>query len=75
MNKQYLVSWEVDVTASNPEQAAREALKIQRDPNETVHTFYVVRGYGTPEQDEEDARTYVELGELSIQKTLRFSKN
>ena len=66
MNKQYRVFWGVDVTASNPEQAAREAWRIQRDliGNDHANSFYVVRGYGTPEQDEEDARHFIDLEEF-----------
>ena len=63
MNKQYRVSWEIDVTASSPKQAAIEACKIQRDPHDHANSFYVVCGYGTPEQDKDDARHFIDLEE------------
>ena len=39
---QYRVSWEIDIEAGMPEQAARQALEIQRDPESTA-TQYKVR--------------------------------
>lgn len=41
MNKQYRVVWEIDITAQNPEQAAKEAVSIQRDPYSEALAFYV----------------------------------
>lgn len=40
----YLVSWEIDIDADNPTEAARKALAIQRDP-ESVATVFEVREY------------------------------
>ncbi len=37
----YTVSWEIDVEAENPEQAARKALRIQRDRFSTATVFGV----------------------------------
>jgi hypothetical protein len=41
--KRYRVIWEIDIEGmSSPRQAAREALRIQRDPD-SVATFFIVR--------------------------------
>jgi hypothetical protein len=38
----YLVRWEIDVYADTPEQAAQEALAIQRDAESTATVFEVL---------------------------------
>lgn len=38
----YLVTWEIDVEANSPQEAAKLALAIQRDPESTA-TFFGVR--------------------------------
>lgn len=54
MNKEYLVIWEIDVTASSPRMAALTARAIQQDPD-NLATYYVVK-------DRKEAKTYhVEL--------------
>ena len=45
--KTYRVVWEIELDAESPEDAAREALAIQRDP-ESEATFFDVR---SPEGD------------------------
>jgi len=40
---EYRVTWEIDVTAEDAEDAARQALKIQRDPHSLATTFTVAR--------------------------------
>jgi hypothetical protein len=41
----YLVTWEVDIEdVETPEEAAAEALKMQRDPD-SVATYFEVRAY------------------------------
>lgn len=45
----YLVSWEIDIEADTPEEAARLAREIQRDPDSTA-LFFSVRDQN---QDEE----------------------
>ncbi|MFE0704956.1 hypothetical protein [Streptomyces sp. NPDC058872] len=37
----YLVTWEIDIEADAPEEAARKALGIQRDPHSTATVFGV----------------------------------
>jgi len=37
----YRVCWEIDIVASSPEDAARRALRIQRDPASTATVFDV----------------------------------
>lgn len=37
----YLVRWEINITADSPEAAAREALRIQRDPTSYATVFEV----------------------------------
>ena len=39
---EYRVTWEIDVHAKSPRAAAREALRIQRDP-ESIATVFSVR--------------------------------
>lgn len=39
----YLVSWDIDLDASDPVDAARKALAIQRDPGSWA-TVFTVRG-------------------------------
>ncbi len=39
--KKYLVTWEIDIEASTPEEAARKALEIQRDPSSIALVFVV----------------------------------
>ena len=41
MEKEYRVVWELNVIARNPEEAAKEALSVQRDPESQALTFYV----------------------------------
>ena len=38
----YRVTWEIDLDATSPRAAAREALRIQRDP-ESIATVFSVR--------------------------------
>jgi hypothetical protein len=42
---QFRVSWEIDIEAGTAEQAARQALAIQRDPESTA-TIFEVRIFG-----------------------------
>jgi len=39
MNRTYRVKWEIDIEASDFEDAARQALAIQRDPNSIATVF------------------------------------
>ncbi len=39
----YLVTWEIDIEATSPEEAAKQALEIQRDPNSEAVAFTVKR--------------------------------
>lgn len=38
---EYMVRWEIDILADTPEDAARQALAIQRDPCSVAVVFYV----------------------------------
>lgn len=38
---EYTVRWEIDITATDPEDAARQALAVHRDP-ESIATFFEV---------------------------------
>lgn len=40
----YHVSWEIEIDADSPEQAAEEALDIQQDPESTATLFLVTHG-------------------------------
>ncbi len=44
--KPFFVTWEIDIDASSPEEAARKALKIQRDPESVATVFDVFDGDG-----------------------------
>jgi len=47
MDRTYRVKWEIDLDAGSPEEAAREALAVQRDPDSTATVFSVRdSGYG-----------------------------
>ncbi len=35
----YTVAWTINITADSPEEAAQEALRIQRDPDSIAHVF------------------------------------
>ena len=37
----YLVTWEIEISAESPEEAALEALRIQRDPRSIATVFKV----------------------------------
>ena len=37
----YNVTWEIEIIATSPEEAAKEALKIQRDPTSIATVFEV----------------------------------
>jgi len=39
--KLYRVTWVIDLEADSPEEAARKALEIQRDPDSTATVFEV----------------------------------
>jgi hypothetical protein len=41
--REYRVVWEIDVYGTSPQNAAKEALKIQRDPKSTATVFDVYR--------------------------------
>ena len=45
--KEYRVKWEIDVTASSPEEATKEAFKMMQIP--TTATVFEVREYGNDE--------------------------
>ena len=50
---EYHVMWEIDIEADTPEEAARIALDIQRNPESTATVFTVT--------DEEDEMTNIDL--------------
>lgn len=41
-DKSYRVTWEIDIDAASPRDAAEKALNIQRDPNSIATVFAVV---------------------------------
>lgn len=53
----YLVTWEINIYANNPRDAAEEALRIHRDPDSTA-TVFSVRGC-----DSDGDAVVVDLGE------------
>lgn len=46
---QYRVTWEIDIEAETPEEAARKALAIQRNPASTATVFNVTAEDGEME--------------------------
>lgn len=52
----YFIRWEIDIDADTPEAAAREALRIQRDPDSIATVFDVF--------DEDGVDNRVDLEEL-----------
>ena len=46
MSDRYKISWEIDIEADTPEDAVRQALAIQRDPESLATVFEVRDGYG-----------------------------
>ena len=53
---EYSIVWEIQVSADNPEDAARRALAIQRDPDSTATVFEV--------NDEFGVETIIDLDEV-----------
>lgn len=47
----YLVIWQMDIDADSPEEAARQALAYQRDPESTATVFDVESDAGTVRVD------------------------
>ncbi len=45
---EYTVKWEIQVEATSPEAAARQALEIQRDVTSTATVFEVSEHHKTP---------------------------
>ena len=50
MSKRYLVTWEIELDADDPRQAAADALRIQRDGESIATVFDVIEfgGDGVP---------------------------
>ena len=46
MSNRYLVKWVIDLEADTPEEAARAALAIQRDPASTATVFEIFNDCG-----------------------------
>lgn len=46
MSQSYIVQWEIDISADNPEDAAREALEIMRDPHSEALFFKIIDNSG-----------------------------
>ncbi len=56
MEKHYLVTWVIDIYAESPEEAARQALAIQRKPDSIATVFDV-------SDDDGENTVRVDLGE------------
>ena len=55
---EYRVTWTIDLDADTPEEAARKALEIQRDPESIATCFIVTDAHGN--------RCDVDLGEENL---------
>lgn len=51
----YVVGWNMEIDAESPEEAARQALAIHRDPNSTATVFDVLEADGSGEAIRIDA--------------------
>ena len=69
-NKSYRVRWEIDVEAKNVTEAAKEALKIQRDGYMTYNTDALVFSVCPEGKSLNDPTNWVEV-DLSAVKRLR----
>lgn len=49
--RDYYVEWRIDIIADSPEEAAWQALQIQRDPESTATVFHVATDDGFVEVD------------------------
>lgn len=60
--REYMVHWSIELTADSPEEAARQALEIQRDPDSLATVFHVMT---TASADlREQVNVSVDLAEL-----------
>jgi hypothetical protein len=61
MENHYVVVWSIDIWAETAEEAAREALKIQKDQESTATMFFVRKGpaHGVPKGE----GVFVDLGQ------------
>ena len=50
----FKVTWEIDLVAETPEDAARQALAIQRDPKSLATVFDVIDNYTMQEPERID---------------------
>lgn len=48
---EYTVTWAIDIDADTPEEAAKEAMAIQRDPDSIATVFMVSDGKTTTKVD------------------------
>lgn len=48
----YAVTWEIELEAETPKEAALKALQIQRDPD-SLATVFTVKRYGRPSESYE----------------------
>lgn len=55
--KTYTVTWDIELDADNPIEAAREALKIQRDESSWATAFSVV------DNDDQSGMWHVDVGD------------
>ncbi len=58
MEKEYLVEWAINISAESPEEAAKFALEIQRDPK-SLATYFIV----TDELENKRTEVHVKKGE------------
>ena len=72
---EYHVTWEIDLTADSPREAAEQALAIQRDPNSTATVFDVVDEDGNAERvDLEEPREPARTQFASIDRKFQVKK-
>jgi len=59
--KSYRVNWDIDIDAKSPQDAARQALAIQRDPTSTATSFEVFNTTIVDDGIVDDHKTLVDL--------------
>jgi len=69
---EYRIKWEIDLEADSPEQAARLAQAIQRDPKSTASIFEVVPMEKMIEPKLNEHEKTIDLDELDEEKAENY---
>jgi hypothetical protein len=72
---EYLVTWEINLNAESPLEAARKALTIHRDPKSTATVFVVTDEEGETKQIDLEEEGYVSIEKLLLASSKRREKD